>query len=173
MLFLSGVARILFVPMAEAVVFEMIASYFLSRSLVPTLVMLMTKNTHEERAASNSLLQRLYRAFDSQFEHLRRNYALALSTVLVQRRRFGALFLGFCLLSLALIPVLGRDFFPSVDAGQIRLHMRAPTGMRIEETTQHTNHNETTNHKHKPKDELETMLDNIGIPNSGINLSYS
>jgi len=173
MFFLSGVARFLFVPLAEAVVFAMIASYFLSRSLVPTLVMLMMKNTHEERAASASALQRLYRAFDAQFEHLRRNYALALSTVLVQRKRFAALFLGFCVLSLLLIPVLGRDFFPSVDAGQIRLHMRAPTGMRIEETAQLADQVEAAIRELVPKEELETVLDNIGIPNSGINLSYS
>jgi multidrug efflux pump subunit AcrB len=173
MFFLSGVARFLFVPLAEAVVFAMIASYFLSRSLVPTLVMLMMKNTHEERAASSSLLQRLYRAFDSQFEHLRRTYALALSTLLVQRRRFGIAFMGFCVLSLLLVPVLGRDFFPTVDAGQIRLHMRAPTGMRIEETARLADQVEAAIRELVPKDELDTMLDNIGIPNSGINLSYS
>jgi len=173
MFFLSGVARFLFVPLAEAVVFAMIASYFLSRSLVPTLVMLMMKNTHEERAASASLLQRLYRAFDAQFEHLRRTYALALSTLLVQRRRFGIAFMGFCVLSLLLVPVLGRDFFPTVDAGQIRLHMRAPTGMRIEETARLADKVEIAIRELVPKDELDTMLDNLGIPNSGINLSYS
>jgi multidrug efflux pump subunit AcrB len=173
MFFLSGVARFLFVPLAEAVVFAMIASYFLSRSLVPTLVMLMMKNTHEERAASTSLLQRLYRAFDTQFEHLRRTYALALSTLLVQRRRFGIAFMGFCVLSLLLVPVLGRDFFPTVDAGQIRLHMRAPTGMRIEETARLADHVEAAIRELVPKEELDTMLDNLGIPNSGINLSYS
>ncbi|HUR89158.1 MAG TPA: efflux RND transporter permease subunit [Ramlibacter sp.] len=173
MFFLSGVARYLFVPLAEAVVFAMIASYFLSRSLVPTLVMLMMKNTHEERAASTSPLQRLYRAFDTQFEHLRRNYALALSTLLVQRKRFGVMFLGFCALSLLLIPMLGRDFFPTVDAGQIRLHMRAATGMRIEETARLADQVEAAIREIVPRDELETMLDNIGIPNSGINLSYS
>ncbi|HTH78708.1 MAG TPA: efflux RND transporter permease subunit, partial [Ramlibacter sp.] len=145
----------------------------LSRSLVPTLVMLMMKNTHEERAASASLLQRLYRAFDAQFEHLRRTYALALSTLLVQRRRFGIAFMGFCVLSLLLVPVLGRDFFPTVDAGQIRLHMRAPTGMRIEETARLADKVEIAIRELVPKDELDTMLDNLGIPNSGINLSYS
>ena len=173
MFFLSGVARFLFVPLAEAVVFAMIASYFLSRSLVPTLVMLLMKNSHEERVASTSALQRLYRAFDTQFEHLRRNYSLALSTLLVKRKRFGMLFSGFCVLSLLLIPVLGRDFFPTVDAGQIRLHMRAATGMRIEETARLADQVEAAIREIVPRDELETMLDNIGIPNSGINLSYS
>jgi multidrug efflux pump subunit AcrB len=171
MFFLSGVARFLFVPLAEAVVFAMIASYFLSRSLVPTLVMLMMKESHEQRG--DSLLQRLYRAFDTQFERLRRVYALALSTLLVQRRRFVVLFLGFCVLSCALVPVLGRDFFPTVDAGQIRLHMRTPTGMRIEETARVADQVEAAIRELVPREELETVLDNIGIPNSGINLSYS
>jgi CzcA family heavy metal efflux pump len=171
MFFLSGVARFLFVPLAEAVVFAMIASYFLSRSLVPTLVMLMMKESHEQRG--DSLLQRLYRAFDAQFERLRRVYALALSTVLVQRKRFGILFLGFCVLSCALVPVLGRDFFPTVDAGQIRLHMRTSTGMRIEETARVADQVEAAIRELVPREELETILDNIGIPNSGINLSYS
>jgi multidrug efflux pump subunit AcrB len=171
MFFLSGVARFLFVPLAEAVVFAMIASYFLSRSLVPTLVMLMMKESHEQRG--DSLLQRLYRAFDAQFERLRRVYALALSTVLVQRKRFGTLFLGFCVLSCALVPVLGRDFFPTVDAGQIRLHMRTPTGIRIEETARIADEVEAAIRELVPREELETVLDNVGIPNSGINLSYS
>jgi len=179
MFFLSGVARYLFVPLAEAVVFAMIASYFLSRSLVPTLVMLMMKGSHEERAANPNAhskprpLQRVYRAFDAQFEHLRRNYALALSTLLVQRKKFGVLFMGFCVLSLVLVPLLGRDFFPTVDAGQIRLHMRAHTGMRIEETARLADQVEATIREIVPREELETVLDNIGIPNSGINLSYS
>ncbi|WP_427915023.1 efflux RND transporter permease subunit [Ramlibacter sp. MMS24-I3-19] len=173
MFFLSGVAKFLFVPLAEAVVFAMIASYFLSRSLVPTLVMLLMGGSHGADAGSPSALQRLYRAFDSQFEHLRRGYALALSTLLVQRRRFGILFMGFCLLSCLLVPLLGRDFFPSVDAGQIRLHMRAPTGTRIEETARLADQVENAIRELVPREELETILDNLGIPNSGINLSYS
>jgi len=137
MLFLSGVARYLFVPMAEAVIFAMIASYFLSRTLVPTLVMLMMRKSHGQAATTNeearpSLLQRLYRSFDRRFERVRRAYTLLLSSLLAHRGPFIAFFLGFCLLSCGLFPVLGRDFFPTVDAGQIRLHMRAPTGTRIE-----------------------------------------
>ncbi|MDB5875193.1 MAG: transporter [Ramlibacter sp.] len=175
MFFLSGVARYLFVPLAEAVVFAMIASYFLSRTLVPTLVMLMMGGSHGGGVEQGQPgpLRRVYLAFDRQFERLRRNYALALSTLLVQRRRFGILFLGFCLLSCLLVPMLGRDFFPTVDAGQIRLHMRAATGTRIEETARLADQVEVAIRELVPPAELETVLDNLGIPNSGINLSYS
>jgi len=175
MFFLSGVARFLFVPLAEAVVFAMLASYFLSRTLVPTLVMLLMGGVHAE-AASNarpSMLQRVYRAFDRQFERVRRSYALVLSTLLSRRGRFIVVFLAFCLLSCLLYPVLGRDFFPNVDAGQIRLHMRAPTGTRIEETARLADQVEAAIRELVPKDQLETILDNLGVPNSGINLSYS
>src|SRR4051812_22159852 len=125
MFFLSGVARFLFVPMAEAVVFAMIASYLLSRTLVPTLVMLlMAKSQAAPSSAAHgakaNALQPLSRAFDRQFERVRRVYTLALSGLLAQRKRFALLFTGFCLLSCGLIPFLGRDFFPSVDSGQIR-----------------------------------------------------
>jgi CzcA family heavy metal efflux pump len=175
MFFLSGVARFLFVPLAEAVVFAMIASYFLSRTLVPTLVMLLMGGVHEA-ARSNTKpgpMQRLYRSFDARFERVRRAYTLALSAALSHRRRFTYLFLGFCLLSCLLYPVLGRDFFPSVDAGQIRLHVRAPTGTRIEETARIADAVETVIRELVPPDQLETILDNVGLPNSGINLSYS
>ena len=173
MFFLSGVARFLFVPMAEAVVFAMIASYILSRTLVPTLVMLLMGGAPAPQDRNASLLQRLYRSFDRQFEHARRAYALALSAILPRRRTFTVLFLGFCVLSCLLYPVLGRDFFPSVDAGQIRLHMRAPTGTRIEETARIADAVETVIREIVPPDQLETILDNLGVPNSGINLSYS
>ncbi|MDB5942863.1 MAG: transporter [Ramlibacter sp.] len=174
MFFLSGVARFLFVPLAEAVVFAMLASYFLSRSLVPTLVMLLMDKSHGAPAGARvSMLQRVYRAFDRRFERLRRAYALSLSSLLVHRRRFGMLFLGFCLLSCLLYPVLGRDFFPTVDAGQIRLHMRAATGTRIEETARLADAVEAAIRELVPPSDLETILDNLGVPNSGINLSYS
>src|SRR6185369_14310195 len=119
MFFLSGVARFLFVPLAEAVVFAMIASYFLSRSLVPTLVMLMMGG-HQPGGAPGPL-QRVYLAFDRQFERMRRAYAVLLEGLLARKGRFGVAFLAFCLASLLLVPLLGRDFFPAVDAGQIRL----------------------------------------------------
>ncbi len=175
MFFLSGVARFLFVPLAEAVVLAMIASYILSRTLVPTLVLLLMKGQAVGHAAqgSRSVLQRLYRAFDSRFERVRRGYTLVLSALLQQRRAFALLFGAFCVASCLLVPVLGRDFFPSVDAGQIRLHMRAPTGTRIEETARIADAVEAAIRELIPKDQLETMLDNLGVPNSGINLSYS
>jgi multidrug efflux pump subunit AcrB len=173
MFFLSGVARFLFVPLAEAVVFAMIASYILSRTLVPTLVMLLMGGVHASADARPSRLQRLYRSFDRQFERVRRAYTLVLSALLPHRRRFALGFLGFCLLSCLLFPFLGRDFFPSVDGGQIRLHMRAPTGTRIEETARLADHVEAVIRQLVPTDELETILDNLGVPNSGINLSYS
>jgi multidrug efflux pump subunit AcrB len=177
MFFLSGVARFLFVPLAEAVVLAMIASYILSRTLVPTLVLLLMKGQavgHAvPEAARRSLLQRLYRAFDNRFERVRSGYTLALSALLAQRRAFALLFGAFCVASCLLVPVLGRDFFPSVDAGQIRLHFRAPTGTRIEETARIADAVEAAIRELIPRDQLETVLDNLGVPNSGINLSYS
>jgi multidrug efflux pump subunit AcrB len=177
----------------------MIASYLLSRTVVPTLVMLLmggemrplapamptpppegvessgratsTRGAHE--AAPKGLLAKLYRAFDSRFERVRRAYTLVLSAMLAHLRGFAPTFLGFCLASLLLVPVLGRDFFPSVDAGQIRLHFRAPTGTRIEETARIADAVEAAIRELIPARELETVLDNLGIPNSGINLSYS
>ena len=173
MFFLSGVARFLFVPMAEAVVFAMIASYLLSRTLVPTLVMLLMSRAKPHDDARLSLLQRLYRQFDRRFERVRRGYTLALSGLLAHRRGFALGFMAFTLLSCLLYPVLGRDFFPSVDAGQIRLHMRAATGTRIEETARLADDVEAVIRQIVPPTELETVLDNLGVPNSGINLSYS
>lgn len=172
MFFLSGVARFLFVPLAEAVVLAMIASYLLSRTLVPTLVLLLMAKAHGE-PKGNSWLQRSYRAFDQRFERVRRAYTLALAVLLTHRRRFALTFLLFCVLSCGLAPFLGRDFFPTVDAGQIRLHMRAPTGTRIEETARIADAVENVIREIIPQSQLETVLDNIGVANSGINLSYS
>jgi multidrug efflux pump subunit AcrB len=174
MFFLSGVARFLFVPLAEAVVLAMVASYLLSRTLVPTLVLLLMAKTHgAEPPAKSSPLQKLYRAFDRRFERVRRAYTLALSVLLAHRRGFALGFTLFCVGSCALVPFLGRDFFPAVDAGQIRLHLRAPTGTRIEETARIADAVETVIRELIPPSELETVLDNLGVPNSGINLSYS
>jgi multidrug efflux pump subunit AcrB len=177
MFFLSGVARFLFVPLAEAVVFAMAASYILSRTLVPTLVMLLMRGSHGEDAAHASgkpnLLRRTYLAFDRQFERVRAGYTGLLAALLEKRGVFGGVFLAFCLLSCLLYPVLGRDFFPTVDAGQIRLHVRAATGTRIEETARMADDVEEAIREIVPKDQLETVLDNLGVPNSGINLSYS
>ena len=176
MFFLSGVARFLFVPMAEAVVFAMAASYLLSRTLVPTMVMLLMRGQHHGaplEGVKQSPLQRVYRAFDARFEQARRAYTLALSVLLSHRRNFSIGFMAFCLLSCGLFFALGRDFFPAVDSGQVRLHMRLPTGTRIEETARSADEVEAVIRELVPPDQLETVLDNLGVPNSGINLSYS
>ena len=174
MFFLSGVARFLFVPLAEAVCFAMVASYILSRTLVPTLVMLLMRGVHGAPAdARPSLLQRVYRAFDARFERLRAGYTATLEALLARRGAFAVGFLAFCVLSCGLYPFLGRDFFPSVDAGQVRLHFRTPTGVRIEETARIADEIEAVIRTIVPKEHLETILDNLGVPNSGINLSYS
>jgi len=173
MFFLTGVAHYLFMPLAEAVVFAMLASYVLSRTLVPTLVMLLMGRAHTDPNARPSALQRLYRRFDSAFERMRGGYVLILSKLLTQRARFGGGFLAFCLLSCVLYPFLGRDFFPKVDAGLIRLHVRAPTGTRIEETARLADRVDSVIREIVPPEDLATILDNIGLPYSGINLSYS
>src|SRR5688572_23268148 len=173
MFFLSGVARFLFVPMAMAVVFAMLASYILSRTLVPTLVMLMMGRVHEASDARPNALKRLYLRFDAQFERVRQAYTVTLASLLEKRKGFALAFLGFTVVSCLLYPVLGRDFFPSVDAGQIRLHFRAATGTRIEETARIADAVEVAIRELIPKDQLETILDNLGVPNSSINLAYS
>jgi multidrug efflux pump subunit AcrB len=171
MFFLSGVARFLFAPLAEAVVFAMLASYVLSRTLVPTLVMLLMD--HSAASAAPGLLQRVYRAFDARFEKIRAAYIEILSAVLESRGRFAGAFLTFCVLSCLLVFALGRDFFPSVDAGQIRMHMRLPSGTRIEETARVADQVEAVIRTIVPPDELGVVLDNLGVPISGINNSYS
>lgn len=173
MFLLTGVARFLFVPLAEAVVFAMLASYVLSRTLVPTLVMLFMRNANHGRSAQPNAFERLYHRFDAAFERLRGAYVLVLSALLPRRRGFIAAFVLFCAGSCGLFAVLGQDFFPTVDAGLIRLHFRAPTGTRIEETARIADQLETEIRKVIPADELETILDNLGLPYSGINLSYS
>jgi multidrug efflux pump subunit AcrB len=177
MFFLTGVARYLFVPLAEAVVFAMIASYILSRTLVPTLAMLLF--THggpgagAHTGSSRSWFVRVHERFNHGFERVRANYIALLSLLLARRRLFGTTFLAFCIASLGLVFFLGRDFFPSVDAGNIRLHMRAPTGYRIEETARLADEVEKTIREVVPPDQLATIVDNLGLPYSGINLSYS
>jgi CzcA family heavy metal efflux pump len=173
MFFLTGVARYLFAPLAEAVVFAMLASYVLSRTLVPTLVMLLMDHTPPHPDAPVSLLQRVYRAFDARFEGLRAGYTSLLATVLDRRRAFAGGFLAFCVLSCGLVFLLGRDFFPSVDAGQIRLHMRMPSGTRIEETARVASQIEAVIRTVIPASQLGTVLDNLGVPVSSINNTYS
>ncbi|VWC69039.1 acriflavin resistance protein [Burkholderia lata] len=175
MFFLTGVARFLFVPLAEAVVFAMLASYVLSRTLVPTLAMLLFRpqqaSTGPDHASSR--FARIHHAFNNAFERLRAWYIVLLSILLVRRRFYAMCFLGFCVLSTGLVFVLGRDFFPNADSGNIRLHMRAPTGYRIEETARLADQVERVIRETVPPGELGAIVDNLGLPVSGINLSYS
>ncbi|MFZ0312758.1 MAG: efflux RND transporter permease subunit [Candidatus Korobacteraceae bacterium] len=173
MFFLSGVARFLFVPLAEAVCFAMLASYFLSRTLIPTLVMYIMRG-HEHRAAGpKTIFGRYQRAFERGFDRFRNGYYQLLETTLQHGKLFAVCFVAFCVLSMGLVFFLGEDFFPSVDAGQMRLHVRGRAGLRVEETARLCDQVEAYLRQQIPKDELVTVLDNIGLPNSGINLSYS
>ncbi len=173
MFFLTGVARFLFVPLAEAVSFAMLASYLLSRTLIPTLVMYIMRG-HEHRAAGpKTVLGRFQRGFERKFEDFRRGYQSLLETTLEHRGIFVTGFLLFCLLSLGLLTFLGQDFFPQVDAGLLRLHVRARPGLRVEETARLCDEVEAELHRQIPGGEIQTILDNIGLPNSGINQSYS
>jgi CzcA family heavy metal efflux pump len=173
MFFLTGVAKFLFVPLAEAVSFAMLASYLLSRTLIPTLVMYIMRG-HEHRAeAPKSFLGRFQRGFERKFEDFRRGYEQLLETTLEHRGVFVLCFLLFCVLSLGLFAFLGEDFFPQVDAGLLRLHMRARPGLRVEETARLCDQVEAALREEIPHGEVQTILDNIGLPNSGINQSYS
>jgi CzcA family heavy metal efflux pump len=173
MFFLAGVAKYLFVPLAEAVCFAMLASYLLSRTLVPTMVMFIMRG-HEHRAAEpTNFLVKYQRGFERWFERVRRGYQQLLETTLENRKLFAIGFVVFCVLSLGLVFFLGQDFFPQVDAGLIRLHFRAQPGLRVEETARLCDEVEKVLRSEIPKEELQTILDNIGVPYSGINLSYS
>jgi multidrug efflux pump subunit AcrB len=177
MFFLTGVARSLFVPMAEAVVFAMLASYLLSRTLVPTLVMYLMAGHHGRMDAppGNALgrgFQRVHRAFEHAFEKLRRHYVIVLSHLLRRRGRYGATILGFCLLSLGLLPLLGQDLFPAVDAGQIRLHVRAPSGTRIEDMPRLIDAVERVIRERIPAEEIADVIDIIGGPYSTRNTLF-
>jgi multidrug efflux pump subunit AcrB len=176
MFLLSGVARYLFVPLAEAVVFAMLASYLLSRTIVPTMAKYLLRGEKGEgkgAAVSNPLI-RLQKRFEEAFEKFRGSYRQILELCLHHRRVFLIVFFASCLGSLAiLIPWLGRDFFPSVDSGTFKLHLRAPTGMRIEETANLCDQVEQSIRQQIPAGEIHNVIDNIGLPYSGINLSYS
>jgi CzcA family heavy metal efflux pump len=173
MFFLAGVARYLFVPMAEAVVFAMLASYVLSRTLVPTMAKFLLKEHEHEQGDSRNPFVRLQRWIDSGFLAMRRGYRGALAACVARRRLFVVVFLGACAVSLVLVRWVGEDFFPAVDGGQFKLHLRAPSGTRIEETAALTDRVEQTLRQMIPEHELSGILDNIGLPYSGINLSYS
>src|SRR6266576_396635 len=172
---LTGVARYLFVPLAEAVVFAMLASYLLSRTLVPTMAKYLLKAHAEEgsRAPSKNPLVLFQARFERSFERIRTTYRGLLEACVRHRRVFAVSFLAVCVLSFGLYPWLGQDFFPSVDSGEFTLHLRAPTGMRIEETAALCDRVEAEIRNQIPPAEFGGIIDNIGLPYSGINLSYS
>ena len=173
MFFLGGVARYLFVPLAEAVIFAMLASYVLSRTLVPTLAMYLLRPTVEGAAESRNPLVRWQRAFDRGFDRFRRAYRDLLTTLVGRRALFIPLFLGACFAAFLLAPRLGQNFFPDTDSGQFNLHMRAKTGTRIEETARVADLVETVIRREIPPAELDVILDNIGLPYSSINWIHS
>jgi multidrug efflux pump subunit AcrB len=172
---LSGVARYLFLPLAEAVVFAMLASYVLSRTIVPTMAKYLLRGEKVGHTVkSRNPLVRFQQKFEAAFETFRVGYRGLLQHCLGHRRAFLALFFAACLGSLVLIvPWLGQDFFPSVDAGSFKLHLRAPTGTRIEDTAFLCDEIENSIRRQIPASEVKSIIDNIGLPYSGINLSYS
>lgn len=178
MFFLQGVARYLFVPMAEAVMFAMAWSFLLSRTLVPTMAKYLLKpHVHHDslsgRKPSRNPLVRFQQAFEGVFARFRHGYGDLLTLAMGHRRVFVAGFLGVVALSFALVPYLGRNFFPSVDAGQILMHVRTQVGTRIEETANQLAEVQKAVRKIIPPDQIETLTDNIGMPISGINLTYN
>jgi multidrug efflux pump subunit AcrB len=177
MFFLSGVARYLFVPLAEAVSFAMLASYLLSRTIVPTMARYLlaakTEDSENEAKKKPHIFARMQMRFEHGFEKLRGRYHGLLEVCVRHNKLFAVCFLAVCALSFGLLPLLGQDFFPAVDTGEFKLHLRAPTGTRIEETAALCDHVEDAIRKEIPQNELKSVIDNIGLPYSGINLSYS
>ena len=170
---LGGVAHYLFQPLAEAVIFAMLASYVLSRTLVPTLAMYLLKPREEHAAPSRSPFTRAQKAFDRGFEALRHAYQRLLTTFVKRRYLFVPAFLLVCLSAAALIPWLGQDFFPNTDNGQFILHMRAKTGTRIEDTAMLCDLIERSIRRRIPSNEVESITDNIGLPYSQLNYMYN
>ncbi|WP_426286445.1 efflux RND transporter permease subunit [Luteibacter sp. E-22] len=179
MFFLQGVARFLFVPMAEAVMFAMIASFILSRTLVPTMAKyLLHPHSHDDphgegKKPSRNPLVRFQRRFEARFEKIRESYHGLLALALHHRKAFTVGFMAFVVLSFALVPMLGRNFFPSVDSGQILMHVRAPVGTRVEESARLFAEVTDAVRRVIPKEELGTVVDNIGLSSSGINNTYN
>ena len=187
MFFLPGVAGFLFAPMAMAVVFAMIASFVLSRTLVPTMGNYLLRDhatphtaevmlSHDAKAGrpkTRNPFRRFQHAFESKFERVRGYYVEVLAFALARRKPFVIGFMAVVLLSFALAPMLGRTFFPTVDSGQINLHVRAPVGTRLEETAALFDHIEDRIRQIVPPDQLDAIVDNIGLPVSGINRAYS
>jgi multidrug efflux pump subunit AcrB len=176
MFLLSGVARYLFLPLAEAVVFAMLASYMLSRTIVPTMAKYLLRNEslHKSSETTHNSFSRIQQKFEAGFERIRGVYGKLLESCLHHQRTFLLAFFAACLGSvIILVPWLGQDFFPTVDSGSFKLHLRAPTGMRIENTAFLCDEVENSIRRQIPKTELSSIIDNIGLPYSGINLSYS
>jgi CzcA family heavy metal efflux pump len=172
MFFLGGVARFLFVPLAEAVVFAMLASYLLSRTLVPTLAMYLLRENEHGAASARGLFARLQRGFERGFERVRERYHSLLQSLVFRRRIFIPSFLGLCLAAFVLLPFLGEDFFPQTDSGQFILHVRGPSGMRIEETARLFDLVEGEIRNEIPPAEIDNILDNIGLPYSALNTQH-
>jgi multidrug efflux pump subunit AcrB len=182
MFFLQGVSRFLFVPMAEAVMTAMVCSFILSRTLVPTMANYLLRkhaphtDTHgldRPLPQSRNPLVRLQRGFERRFERLRFGYRELLTMAMHHRAVFVTGFMAFVLGSFVLTPYLGRDFFPSVDAGQILMHVRARIGTRVEESANQFAEIQKAVRQIIPPDELATIVDNIGMPVSGINMTYN
>ena len=172
MFFLGGVAKYLFVPLAQAVIFAMLASYILSRTLVPTMAYLLLGHA-SKRGRLGEAIYAVHVRFNDRFEKFRTAYVLLLSHLLTHRKQFIFGFLFFCVASCGIFALLGRDLFPLVDTGQIKLHLRAPSGTRVERTAIIADEVQTLIRKVIPEKDLAGILDNVGLPNSGINLSYS
>jgi multidrug efflux pump subunit AcrB len=170
MFFLEGVSRYLFAPLAEAVMFAMIASYILSRTLVPTLAMYLLRP--KEHGATRNPLVHFQRAFEAGFERVRGGYQVLLTRLVFARRLFVPAFLGICLCGFVLLPFLGQDFFPSTDSGEFILHMRARTGTRIEETARLADQIEASIRSKIPGREVNNILDNLGLPYSPYNTMH-
>jgi multidrug efflux pump subunit AcrB len=178
MFFLQGVARFLFVPMAEAVMFAMIWSFLLSRTLVPTMAkyLLRPHVDHPEGEGpppSRNPLVRFQRGFEARFERVRGGYRDLLSLAMARRPVFAIGFLGFVAVSFLLVPYLGRNFFPSVDSGSILMHVRTQVGTRVEESANQFADVQKAIRKIIPPREIDTLADNIGMPISGINMTYN
>jgi multidrug efflux pump subunit AcrB len=178
MFLLSGVARYLFVPLAEAVVFAMLASYLLSRTVVPTMAKYLLHEHDDAQTArrthSRNPFVRFQSGFEAGFTRFRNGYVRLLTLSVDFAGVFLIIFVVFAVGSVALlVPWLGQDFFPAVDAGQFKIHVRARTGTRIEETASLCDHIDSTIREHIPSSEVVTIVDNIGLPYSGLNLSYS
>ncbi|HEX4377735.1 MAG TPA: efflux RND transporter permease subunit [Steroidobacteraceae bacterium] len=176
MFFLDGVARFLFVPMAESVMFAMVFSFLLSRTLVPTMAKyLLQKHQHRDpnAAPSGNPFLRFQRGFEQRFERLRAGYRELLSMAIAHRRLFVIGFLAAVVLSFGLAPFLGRNFFPEVDGGQIMLHVRAPIGTRLEETAEQFSQVEDAIRQTIPASQTEAVVDNIGTYLSSINTIYN